>query len=147
MENASKALLMAASILIAMLVIGLGTYLFNIFGTFSKNQQEKLYDNAVAQFNTQFTKYETMEEITIHDIITLANYAKDYNLANEITDSDSAYITIFLQGIGNIETKSTIDKNTLIQDAINNKIKYKLIDIQYNEKTGRVNKISFIKKN
>lgn len=148
MENASKALLMAASILIAMMVIGIGTYVFNIFGTFSKNQEEKLYDYQISEFNNQFTKYETMEEITIHDIITLANYAKDYNESNGITDtSDAAYIKVNIQLIGsNLERANTDNKNTLIKNSIDNKYKYALVSIDYNTATGRVNGITFKKK-
>ena len=152
MENASKALLMAASILIAMMVIGIGTYVFNIFGTFSKNQEEELYSYQISEFNAQFTKYETMEEITIHDIITLANYAKDYNQSNGITDtSDAAYIQVNIQNIGltgfNLQESSTDTKNTLIKTSIDNKYKYELISIDYNTATSRVNRITFTKKN
>lgn len=153
MENASKALLMAASVLIAMMVIGIATYVFNMFGTFAKNQEEELYNKQIGEFNAQFTKYETMEEINIHDIITLANYAKDYNNANEVTSSsDNIYITVELQTKGNIENKTTSEKNKLIEDDLNflatnpsKKIVYKVTNIQYNEVTERVNKINFSK--
>lgn len=42
MENASRALLMAATVLISVMVISLGTYLFATFGSYSKNINEKL---------------------------------------------------------------------------------------------------------
>lgn len=148
MENASKALLMAASVLIAMMVIGIATYVFNIFGTFAKDQEEELYNKQIGEFNAQFTKYETMEEINIHDIITLANYAKDYNEANGITDnSDKAYIKVNIQAKqNNIEKLDTSNKNSLIEEAISNKYKYLLVSISYNDNTGRVNNITFRKK-
>lgn len=148
MENASKALLMAASVLIAMMVIGIATYVFNIFGTFAKDQEEELYNKQIGEFNAQFTKYETMEEINIHDIITLANYAKDYNEANGIIDnSDKAYIKVNIQAKqNNIEKLDTSNKNSLIEEAISNKYKYLLVSISYNDITGRVNNITFRKK-
>lgn len=148
MENASKALLMAASVLIAMMVIGIATYVFNIFGTFAKDQEEELYNKQIGEFNAQFTKYETMEEINIHDIITLANYAKDYNEANGVIDnSDKAYIKVNIQAKqNNIEKLDTSNKNSLIEEAISNKYKYLLVSIGYNDTTGRVNNITFRKK-
>ncbi len=149
MENASKALLMAASVLIAMMVIGIGTYVFNMFGTFAKDREEELYDHQISEFNSQFTKYETMEDINIHDIISLANYAKDYNESNGITNtSDQVYIDVNIQSKRyNLENAGTNEKNTLIQEAITNKYKYELVSITYNQATGRVNGITFKKKN
>ena len=147
MENATRALTMAASILIAMMVIGIGTYIFNTFSTFSKEEQEKLYEYTITEFNVEFTKYETMKDIGIHDIISLANYAKNYNDSNQITDkSDPIYIDVNIrQQMSNIETISTTEKNNLIEDAIDHNYKYELETIGYNNITGRVNGITFRK--
>ena len=65
--------------LIALMIIVIAVYIFNIFGTFAKNKEEDLYNEQIGVFNAQFVKYETMEDINIHDIITVANYAKNYN--------------------------------------------------------------------
>lgn len=151
MENASKALLMAASILIAMMVIGIGTYVFNMFSTFSKEQQEELYAHQLAEFNAQFTKYETMEDINIHDIISLANYAKNYNEDNGITDdTDPVYISVNINNIGmdgrNLQEANNDTKNNLIKNTITNKYKYEFVNIGFNQTTGRVNEINFKKK-
>ena len=56
MENASKALIIAGAILIAILIIGLGVFIFNqAANTFDNNQFDQL---AVQQFNAQFEPYE-----------------------------------------------------------------------------------------
>ena len=72
-DNMSRALLMGASILISIMVIGIGTMIFKEYGTFSSEHEEELYNKQIAQFNTQFLKYETMSDISIHDIYSLQN--------------------------------------------------------------------------
>jgi len=56
MENASKALIMAASILIGVMIISVGVALFNSFGGFSKDIMTGIEETQVAEFNTQFLK-------------------------------------------------------------------------------------------
>ena len=56
MENASKALIIAGSILIAILIIGLGVFIYSqASNTFNSNQLDQL---VVQQFNSQFEPYE-----------------------------------------------------------------------------------------
>ena len=58
MENASKALMMAASVLIGIMIISLAVYLFTTFGASSKQLHEEIETNRLNEFNTQFTLYE-----------------------------------------------------------------------------------------
>ena len=90
MENASKALLMAATILIAVMLISLGTYLFATFGNNSKNVNDNINQKTKQEFNAQFTKYETKsdynkssEKCTVYDITTVINLAHDNNESYE----------------------------------------------------------------
>lgn len=148
MENASKALLMTTSVLIAIMVIGIATYVFNIFGTFAKNKEEDLYNKQIGVFNAQFVKYETMEDINIHDIITVANYAKNYNETYAEGKPD-LYVHVNIDGKAiDLQNKDVDYKNNLIREAIDNIYKYKLADngIEYNNVTGRVIKITFKQK-
>ena len=98
MENASKALIMAAEILIGVMVISIGVYLFSTMGQYSANTAQGIEDAQIAQFNTQFLKFygeigtgeegqEVVEPIrcTIHDIVGLANLAKKENEQNGFT--------------------------------------------------------------
>lgn len=91
MENASKALLMAAGILVGILIITLATYLFMTFGEYSNEVMEDINAKQIAQFNNNFYKYQGREECTIHDVITLANFAKENNQTNQVTDKNSQY--------------------------------------------------------
>lgn len=81
MENASKALLMAASVLIGILVLSLAVYLFVSFGQTSAELHKQQDEQRLEQFNTQFSSYVGKEDgITIYDIVTIANLATENNI-------------------------------------------------------------------
>lgn len=79
MENASKALLMAAGILMAMIIIGLLLFMFNQLGTFQKSDDSNTKNSQVAKFNMQFEVYLDDKGIKGSDIISLINKILDYN--------------------------------------------------------------------
>lgn len=85
MENASKALLMAAGVLIGLLILSLAVYLFVSFGTTSAELHEQNAEQQIAQFNSQFISYVGMEKITIYDVVTVANLATETNIYYEFT--------------------------------------------------------------
>jgi len=58
MENASKALLIAASVLISVMIFSFMWYVFRNAAFFSESTQEKIKDE-IAEFNAQFLSYET----------------------------------------------------------------------------------------
>ena len=58
MENASKALIMAGEILIALIVLGLGIGIIVTMGKFSANMNDRIAADTVAEFNSNFTKFE-----------------------------------------------------------------------------------------
>ncbi|MCI8759863.1 MAG: hypothetical protein HFJ34_01850 [Clostridia bacterium] len=108
MENASKALLMAAGVLIGMLILSLAVYLFASFSSSMSQVYEKNEENQLNQFNTQFTSY-MGKKCTIHDIITVANLATENNIFYELpkvnggaTGRDN-YISVSYPTKGNIE--------------------------------------------
>lgn len=95
MENASKALLMAATVLIGVLMMSLGVYLFTIFGDFSADATKKLNQKNIDEFNAQFTKLISYQEngnwqnkCRAQDIVTVANIARETNKKYEYTTSD-----------------------------------------------------------
>ena len=79
MENASKALIMAGGILIGVLILTLGLYLFISFGQQSKEMHDRITDNQLTQYNAQYTVYSTRTNITIYEIISVANLAHNNN--------------------------------------------------------------------
>ena len=79
MENASKALIMAASVLIGIMILSLAVYLFTTFGATSARLHEQQATDRLNQFNSQFTSYEGKSGLTIYDVITVANLATENN--------------------------------------------------------------------
>lgn len=101
MENASKALIMAAGILIGMMILSLGVYLFSTFGNSASQVQEEVRKNQIAEFNSQFLKFDG-RDVTIYDILTMANLAKNNNEGYGLTTAmrereDSYYISVKLK--------------------------------------------------
>ena len=96
MENASKALIMGAEILIGVMILSIGIYLFNVLGSYSADTTQEMESTRLEQFNNQFTKYygtvSTQQEdgkiyeqtikCTMQDVVGVANLAKMYNLRN-----------------------------------------------------------------
>lgn len=98
MENASKALIMSASILIGIIILSIAAYLFTAFGGSSKQIQEQVDSRVIAEFNNNFLKYQGSEECTIHDIVNLAKFAKKTNETLEVRYNSEFYIHVNLKG-------------------------------------------------
>lgn len=79
MENATKALLMAGGILIAILTISIIVSLFNQGGNVSRSYSKASDMEAVTKFNANFTKY-IGKQLTIHEVVTISSYAKNNNV-------------------------------------------------------------------
>ena len=119
MENASKALIMAAEILVGVLIISIAVYLIMTMGEYSANTTSRLEDAQITQFNQQFLQYYGTTatqgeephpiECTIHEIVGVANLVQKINTqygfeeVEEISD-DSYYIQIDLK-IGKANTQ------------------------------------------
>lgn len=100
MENAVKALIMVAGLIIGVLVIGLLVYLFRIGGNVASNYEQSMSEGEIASFNAKFEKYITklntnpeansgtnngynnlfiQQSNNIHDIVSVINLAYDTN--------------------------------------------------------------------
>ena len=137
MENASQALIMAAEVLIGVMILSIGVYLFNVFADYSSDRYKQMEDTQIAEFNAQFLKFygsntdasgkQVPKKCTIHEIVSLANLAQKYNLENNlieevtsggktffqkkanITLENSLYVQIDLGNTNNLELKSNSD--------------------------------------
>ena len=130
MENASKALIMAASIIVGIMIVSIAVTLFNTFSNFSQTAIEELEQKQIAEFNSNFTKYEGVLDgeiinVSIHDIITLSNFAKQSNQQNELEEEkgyheSTNYVQIDLkvgnQLYSNLEKKEEGVYQSLIQN-------------------------------
>lgn len=120
MENASKALIMAAGVLIGILILSLAVYLFTTFGATSAELHKQNDDNRINQFNAQFTSYVGKQGITIYDVITVANLATDNNEYYELPKvqpliNDSSYPQFYVQ----VVLKNERYNNQAIEGASN----------------------------
>lgn len=126
MENATKALIMAATILISVVIMSLGTYLFVSFSNYSSEVDEEVRTNQIAQFNSQFLKYQG-REVTIYDILTVANLAKENNDNYELTVSDANENTLYITiDVLNINHHFENETNTFLKDK--SKMQSQIID-------------------
>ena len=99
MENATKALLMAAGVLIGIVILSLGVYLYGTIGNYVQMSQEEMNNQALIKFNTQFYNYTAIEnqQYTFQDIITIANIAYENNSEKELLDeTESSYGTDYV---------------------------------------------------
>lgn len=78
MENASNALLMAGSVLIGVLILGLVVLMFNRLSSVEATRQQAEEVSAETEFNKQFEAY-NRKMLYGTDIISVANLIEDYN--------------------------------------------------------------------
>ena len=145
MENASKALIMAAGILVGILIISLAVYLFADLGGTSAKINKQVEQQKIVQFNSQFTSY-IEKELTIYDVVTILGYAQENNKYYE--GSNDEQIQVILKN-KTITEYSEEQKKQLIESDQNNLAnnelkKYKLQEknIKYN-KNEKVTEITF----
>lgn len=143
MENVTKALLIAAGVLIGIIILSLAVYLTNIIGAHAARTQEKIDSNAIAQFNEEFLKYNGFKNLTIQQVITLKNYALEnnnkyfgYNWQSDRATGENDYIDVYLKG--NIILGS--NDEILLKSEMNKKFK---CSVEVSSMTGRVYKIEF----
>jgi hypothetical protein len=143
MENASKALLMAAGMLVALMILSLAVYLFVEFGSTSAEYYEQIKEQDIVKFNKDYTVFEGRTNITIYEIVSLALQTQEYNTNN------STNIKVYVESedftnlaIEEIQTRIS-DLNV---DKLSNAVKtYEVYKIEYNDR--KVNKISFVEYN
>ncbi len=169
MENASRALLMAASVLIGILILSLAVYLFVTFGASSAEVHKQIEVDKLNEFNTQFTIYDC-KKVNIYDIITIANIATDNNIYYEMpkkvaaTDGKDYYISVIFKELDDLgihksiyiekgynNNNNVVDYNEMISKSLENvdgsdtkkALKQYKCEVDISETTHRVYKITF----
>lgn len=163
MENASNALLMAGAVLIGVLILSAGVYLFTQFSSTSHQISEQLTASQISQFNSQFTKYDGREDITAHTIVSICNLAKQNNeqyYGSSGRNSDPYYIQVILNNAGVDYNRNNLEKENEdfyqgfmksndikydIASAMMKKVTFTCTEVKINETTKLVNKITFKK--
>ena len=78
MDNASKALLMAGGMLLAILILTLLIYAWSLFSEYQSSRDDLADIENTAKFNQQFTNYDR-DDVQGYELITLVNQIIDYN--------------------------------------------------------------------
>lgn len=117
MENASKALLMAAGVLIGVLILSLAVFLFVDFGANSKGIYSEIEKNQLTQYNAQYTIYSGRSNITIYEIVSVINLAKQNNQDYEGYSNfeDTFKVSVYI-GSTDYTTKDSNVIQTLLKD-------------------------------
>jgi len=137
MENSIKALLIAASVIIGMMIISIGVSLYASLSSYVENTQEEITKNEIRQFNEQFTKYINYDTLTIQDIVTATNIAYENNLKTDY------YVTVNMPGNTNLQNKIKTDSVEILKNGLGKQYKCNKSDIKLNPITRRVSEISF----
>lgn len=148
MENASKALTMAAGVLIGVLIISLAVYLFVDFGTTSAEVNKQNEKQKIVQFNSQFTSYETEEKTwTIYDIITIAKYAKENNEYYEDSSEDQVSVCFKNEDLAdknkNYNYNDYITREQLLMNQNGNSLPTYKCRIDEYHNNGKIKRITF----
>ena len=164
MENASKALLIVAGVLLGLMILSLAVFLFMNFGGTSAQIHDSVEQDQINNFNSQFTQYEGKTDVTIYDAVSLANLAtqnnQEYELTkrNSVTDGKDNYISVVLDGTcieggANSNTQDLANaNNNRIKQQVDNYLKNNVNMPLYNVKvslsteTGRVYQVIFTEK-
>lgn len=174
MENATQALLIAAGVLIGIMILSLGVALYAELDSYVQSSHENIEFTELNKFNTQFTNYINYVndvkqfDLTIQDIVTVANLAYQNNLENGAAmdypsndpDPNSLYVAVYLNGNRidhlvnrneNDPTLRAIDKkytstallNAELSKDTEKKYKCNSDDIKFSNATGRVYAVYF----
>lgn len=125
MENASKALIMAGSVLIALMIIGALLLMFNSLSSYQNTGTEEKREAQVIEFNNQYETY-LRDNVRGSDMISLMNRIIDYNTRkSDNTQEQYQKMEILVTGINLDNLKYSGSDSALIdsvytQDNISN---------------------------
>lgn len=143
MENASKALLIAGGVILAIMILSTMVYMSGRITEFGEAQNNKKAAEQLAAFNAEYEAY-NKQLMYGTDIVTVINKAKEDG------------ITILLDGATIVDASATL--SNVKQNIRNAKLDpthsdyeglkiYKCIDVNYNPDTGKVESMEFEKTN
>lgn len=147
MENASQALIIAGAILLAILLIAIGMFIFNKANTSIQDAARGMDQNAVAVVNGKFTPYTGTNSGT--QLKGLISTWGQYHAQLEADGADAAqYIKASISATGTNGTLTVTAKEGKIsaseilklQNSIKDLAKY-TVEFEYDSKTGLINTI------
>lgn len=152
MENASKALLVAAGVLMGVVILSLAAYLFVTFSSSADDVKSEIANNQLNKFNSQFLAYEQREDLTVYDILTAVNLAENNNKYYQLEPGDTNYITVKVDNSvvnstdieKKIKPESLEKEGEMKEDNLGGKsLKNYRCNVLLSDITGRVNAVNF----
>lgn len=139
MENASKALLMAAGVLIGVVLLSLLAYLFTTYGDTADTIQKQIELGQIQNFNNKFLAYDGQTTLTIYDINTVVNMVADSNKKYGLTEPEdnNYYISVYM---GNKQIENDNDFRTIVRN-MENKDSQEYIDKKNNSLYGEIGQL------
>lgn len=149
MENAVKALLIVAGVLIGLMILSLGISLYTSLSQYVESAQIKMEEREIQEFNVQFLKYincsststDTDFTLTIQDIVTAANNAYENNQNYE----SNYYVQVNLNGVS-IERDINSKSAEILSNNLGKEYKCSYDDVKINTMTERVYQLNFYEK-
>lgn len=145
MENATKALLIAGGVLIAIIII---TLLVRTYGNISNFQRQQLTQEEarqIAEFNSGYTQY-AGQYVYGTDVVTIINKTVNHNQQN--TNINIEIEIAFLEGRG-VELKTNEDKYSFVSEENVNQLRnraFKCDEVEDSDSDGFVDFIKLTEK-
>ena len=137
MDNAVKALIMSAGVLIGIMILSLMVSLYASLNGFVEESQENIAKQEIQRFNEQFLKYINYDTVKIQDIVTAANIAYENNI------NGGTYVTINMPGMTNLERRIDTDLAQILEACVGNEYKCNRNNITFDQATGKVIEVTF----
>ena len=130
MENTSRALLIAGGVLIAIIILSMGVYLYILFSGQAKTYQSTVETVEMQKFNSAFEVYIGRTNITAQEVITAYNKAQEYRQMG-------LYVTVNVQGI------TIISPESFLSNFSDNTFSLSYSNVDYYK--GRIDVLTFTK--
>lgn len=147
MENASKALIIAGAVLLAILILSIGVYLVNSFRGASDSYVSQLDATELSKYNSNFEVFVGRKDITAQELVTLINLTQQQERKTQIfliERNTNIEISEY-----NEDKKNDILENNLLIYSIDPNTNEEVVDNLYEfnaieyDSEGRVSKITF----
>ena len=138
MENASKALIMAGGILIAIMTIGALMFMFDNISEVEKQKNQNAEIDEILEFNRQFEAFD-MVGLRGTDILTVMNKMVNYNGSNDVQVEGYQPMEMKVEFLSSAASSITGIKE-LTYDEGDNKTKGELYEMfEYRKGSNKIN--------
>lgn len=158
MENAVKALYIAAGVLIAVMVLSLSAVLYASLQGYVEESNTQVKFNDINSFNSKYLNYINISDgtkkfdLTIQDVVTIANSSYEHNLSYTTdttqwqVNSDALYVEVKLDG-NRIDKTINEEMVSLLEENKDKQYQCTSDDVLISNSTGQVYSINFTRIN